>query len=65
MFRTWSQAGDHLSELNELRDLYDKKLLGLMLMGGLAALVPILLKVRHTAVRRYVIVGCLYLTMLM
>jgi hypothetical protein len=41
------KAGDHLSELNTLSDLYDKKLITLGLIVGVVALVPVYLSHRH------------------
>lgn len=42
-----SKAGDHLSEMNDLSDLYDSRMLGLGLTVGVVALLPILLQHRY------------------
>jgi uncharacterized membrane protein YdjX (TVP38/TMEM64 family) len=40
-------AGDHLSELESLSDLYDRKLIALGLVVGVVALLPVYLSHRH------------------
>ena len=42
-----AHAGDHLSDLNSLSDLYDPRIIGLGLTIGVIALVPVWLKHKH------------------
>ena len=44
-----ARAGDHLSELDDLSDLYDRRMLGLGVTIGAVALLPIWLKRRGAA----------------